>query len=248
MNMLLLLGLGIFAALTAPAAADPLNVMYGVSRPPFIMEGDRTGISYELATAAFDRMGVATKPFFGSNKRLEAMLERNRVHVAVEVQKTDPRLFYSDRFVAYRNFAVSRRRDNVRMQEFADLRGHSVCAWQNANEHLGITELTSTFSSYQEFPEQIDQVRLWMAGRCEVILIDDTLLKWHMKILEPELKRQGIVVDSDLRFDPFPGDNHLWFYVGFTNRDIRDSFNDALAALRSDGSYDDIRERFLNRF
>lgn len=240
--------LGTLISVIEPSAAGTLRVMYGVSRPPFIMERDRSGISYELAAATFDRMGVATKPFFGSNERLDAMLQNDQIDVAVEVQKTDPDLFYSERFIAYRNFAVSRSSDQIEMKSFADLRGRSVCAWQNAHKHLGITALTPTFSKYTEFPRQIGQVRSWLAERCDVIFIDDTLLKWHMKILVPELEQQGINVDTDLNFDPFPGDNHLWFFVGFRNPAIRDSFNEALVAIRADGLYEEIREGFLESF
>lgn len=229
-----------------PVSADALRVMYGVSRPPFIMERERSGISYELAAAIFDRMGVATTPFFGSNERLAAMLQNDRIDVAVEVQKTDPGLFYSERFIAYRNFAVSRRADRIEMKDFADLRGRSVCAWQNAHKHLGIAALTPTFANYTEFPKQVGQVRSWLAKRCDVIFIDDTLLKWHMKALVPELKKQGIKVDTDLSFDPFPGDNHLWFFVGFREQAIRDAFDESLRAVRADGSYADIREHFLD--
>ena len=231
----------------ASAAADPIRVMYGVSRPPFIMERASTGISFELAETAFDRMGVTTRPFFGSNRRLEAMLEKDQVQVAVEVQKTNPDLSYSDRFIAYRNFAVSRRADGIAMESFADLRGRSVCAWQNAAKHLGIADVTPKYGRYREFPEQVDQVRFWLAKRCDVIFIDDTLLKWHMKTLAPELEKQGVEVDLDLTFSPFPGDNELWFYVGFRDSGLRDAFNVALATMRADGTYDAIREEFLDR-
>ena len=73
--------LGALIAVIEPSVADTLRVMYGVSRPPFIMERDRSGISYELATATFDRMGMTTRPFFGSNERLEAMLQRS-IHLS----------------------------------------------------------------------------------------------------------------------------------------------------------------------
>ena len=113
-----------------PAYAEDISVMFGVSRPPYIMEEEQAGIVFELAETIFGRMGLSFQPSFASNKRIERALLAGNVDVAVEVQPTHPELFYSNAFMNYRNFAVSRKADKVAMKDFSDLRGQSVCAWQ----------------------------------------------------------------------------------------------------------------------
>lgn len=229
-----------------PAQAADLTVMFGLSRPPFIMGKEQTGIAYKLAATVFDRMGLSFQPKFASNKRMERELLAGNIDIAVEVRPTSPELFYSDTFISYRNFAVSRKVDQIRMNTFSDLRGRSVCAWQNASAHVGepLMRVIGDFSSYREFPLQEEQVRVWLAKQCDVILIDDSLLKWHVRQLVDSFKSHGREIDMELDYHPFPGNNEIWFHVGFRDQALRDRFNQVLAEIRKDGTYDRIREEF----
>jgi ABC-type amino acid transport substrate-binding protein len=49
-----------------------------------------------------------------------------------------------------------------------------------------------------------------------------------------------------LDYHPFPGNNEIWFYVGFRDRALRDQFNQVLAGIRKDGTYEKIREKFIS--
>lgn len=233
-----------------PAQAADLTVMFGVSRPPYIMEKEQTGIAYQLAATIFGRMDLSFRPEFVSNKRMVRELLAGNVDVAVEVLPTSSKLFYSDAFIAYRNFAVSRKIDQISMNTFSDLRGRSVCAWQNASAHVGepLRRAIAEFSFYKEFPLQEEQVRTWLAKKCDVILIDETLLKWHMKLLINTFRLHGREIDTKVDYHPFPGDNEIWFHVGFRDRALRDRFNQVLAEIRKDGTYDRIREEFVSLY
>lgn len=243
-----LVGVALFliAWLLPPSAKanEPLAVMFGISRPPYVMEENQTGISVELAREVFARMGRRFVAVFGANKRLEISLKHEQVDVAVEVQPTDSSLYYSAPFIAYRNYVVSRERDDITFRDWPDLAGHSVCAWQNAKENLGprFAETIPSFSDYREFALQKRQVRQWLKGGCEAILIDDTLLKWWIQDLQRE---SGIPHEIKPRYAAFPGDNALWWFVGFRDSRLRDEFNRQLSAMQKDGTYLRIRENFL---
>lgn len=234
----------------SPLHAEPLKIIFGISRPPFIIEEKQTGISFELAKVIFDRLGVSFSPSFGPNKRMKLEILKSRVDVAVEVTPFNPTLFYSEKFISYRNFVVSRKADGIAMKDFTDLKGQSVCAWQDARAHIGerLTQAIGSFSSYREFSIQKDQVREWLIKRCDVILIDDTLLKWHMKELIGKLKNKNRNFDVLLDYHPFPGGNITWFYVAFRDRVLRDRFNGILAEIKKDGTYDRIREGFVSQY
>lgn len=171
------------------------------------------------------------------------------IDVAVEMPATNSGIFYSDAFTVYRNFAVSRKSDQISMKTFSDLRGQSVCAWQGASAHLGkpLRRAIHEFSAYREFPLQEQQVGNWLAKLCDVILIDDTLLKWHMKNLVDNFKSYRRNVDLELVYHPLPGNNEIWFHVGFRDEALRNRFNQVLTEIRKDGTYDSIRERFVLR-
>ncbi|MBE9609033.1 substrate-binding periplasmic protein [Chitinilyticum piscinae] len=224
-------------------AAPPLRVMYGVSRPPFVDERTGTGISIELMEEALARMQQSSQRLHASNRRLEAELKEGSVDIAVEVQPGDPRLYYSQPFIAYRNYAVSK--DGQHYPDWRSMQGRQVCAWQNARENLGTDFATATreFGGYREFPEQIKQVLHWLTGQCDIILIDDTLLRQHLRTLRGSVPEAATMDESRLTLTPLPVRHQLWWYVGFRNKALRDRFDQTLSAMQADGSYTRIRER-----
>jgi polar amino acid transport system substrate-binding protein len=234
----------LFVVACSNAWAKELTVMFGVSRPPFISQEPPSGISYELFKLISSRLQWKFQAQFAPNKRMEHELSNMTVDAIVEVQKNNDSVFYSEPFVAYRNFAVSRAQDNIKFNAYADLQGRSVCAWQNATKNLGaaFAKQVATFSAYNEFPHQEAQVRSWLSRQCEVIIIDDTLLKWWVNALAPSFQQRKREVDTDILFKPLPN-NTLWWYVAFSNEKLRDSFNVELDKIRSSQEYEKIREQ-----
>ncbi|MFT7371939.1 MAG: polar amino acid transport system substrate-binding protein [Oleiphilaceae bacterium] len=227
-------------------SAKELTVMFGDSRPPFISQDPPSGISYELFKLISSRLQWRFQAQFAPNKRMEYELSNMKVDAIVEVQKDNNNAFYSDPFIAYRNFAVSRSRDKINFLDFSDLKGWSVCAWQNATKNLGAAfeKQVPTFSAYKEFPFQEDQVRHWLSKQCEAIIIDDTVLKWWVNVLNPAFQQRKRGMDEGLVFVPLP--NHkLWWYVAFSDESLRDSFNLELQKIRSNQEYEKIREQVV---
>jgi len=231
--------------------ASEIEVVFGVSRPPFIMEKQKTGISYELFKCIANKMGMNFYPVFASNTRMEVMMQKGNFDIIVEVQKTVSNLFYSSPFIAYRNFAVTKGKEAFQFRDYADLRGKSVCSWQNAQDNLGksFRSQIPKFKKYKEFPLQEKQVLSWMLGNFEVIIIDDTLLKWWIKKLEPKLVKYGEKVDlNNIQYHPLPGGNTLWWHVVFKDKILRDRFNTVLEKMKKNGEYNRIREGFVNQY
>jgi len=230
--------------------ASEIGVVFGVSRPPFIMEKQRTGISYELFKYVANKMGINFHPIFASNSRMENMMQNGNFDIIVEVQKSRPKLFYSAPFIVYRNFAVTKGTDVFHFSDYSDLHNKRVCAWQNAQENLGnsFASQIQKFKNYKEFPLQEKQVLSWLLGGCEVIIIDDTLLKWWIKKLEPKLVKYDHKINlHNVQYHPLPGGNTLWWYVVFKDKILRDRFDVVLEEMKKSGEYNRIREGFVNQ-
>jgi len=220
-----------------------LTVLFGMSRPPFIMEDTKTGISINLFRKLSEKLGYSFKHVFSPNRRMNVELKNGSMDVVVEVQKGIVGAYYSDPFIGYRNFAVSRKKDQVKVESYTDLKGRSICAWQDAKNDLGneFKKATQVFSKYQEFPIQKDQVKSWLSGACQVIIIDETILKWWIKELSPEYVKRNRKLDLDLSYDVLPGQEILWWFMGFKDRELRDQFNKVLKEFKANGIYDKIR-------
>ena len=233
----------------AVAAAEPvLQVVFGVSRPPFVSEQHEGGISVELFREAAQRLGLAFKASHAPNRRMVQMLEQGLVDVAVEVPRDDPALHYSTPFVSYSNVVLWQHGLGLNFRGWPDLAGHRVCAWQLAERTLGpaFAAARPQFAQYQEFAGQRDQVRLWLLGRCEVLVIDRTLLLWHLKELARAEPRLPVPPREAFEMAPVPGLKNLDWYLGFRDPKLRDRFNTALGAMRADGSYQRIVDRYLS--
>lgn len=76
-------------------------------------------------------------------------------------------------------------------------------------------------------------LRLWLCGRCEVLVIDRDLLLWHLRELarsEPQIPLPPL---EALRTVPVPGMGPLDGSVGFRDAALRDRFDSALPAPRA---------------
>lgn len=227
------------------ALADPveLTVAFGQSRPPYIDEVQGDGISLRLFDGVAKGLGWKYRPLFVSNKRMQKLLEAGKVNISVEVQPENTSLYYSQPFIAYFNYAFHHKDIELNLNNIDDLKSFSLCAWQNARKHLGIQHWTSNKEDYWEYPEQKWQIVDWLNGRCEVLLIDDTVLNWHVKQFNARSSENKPDVDMDV-FEKVlipTRQNPLWFYVGFTDAELRDAFDKQLPQLKQSGRYEKIR-------
>ncbi|WP_417831530.1 substrate-binding periplasmic protein [Terasakiella sp.] len=228
-------------------AKEPLKVVFGISRPPFIDNDPPRGISWELANAVFKKMQVEIIPSFYPNKRMERALIQGDVDIAVEVQPTHPDLYYSNPFISYRNFVVTRKREDITFRNWQDLTGYRVNAWQGALFHLGtgFRKVMRGFKLYKEFPLQKAQVQRWLLGSFDAIIIDETLLAWWIQTILPSLNEaERNQLDLNFTYAPVPQNNELWWYVGFRDPKLRDTFNIHLQSIQQNGDYARIREQY----
>ncbi|WP_410499614.1 substrate-binding periplasmic protein [Chitinibacter sp. S2-10] len=226
------------------AQAEHVKVIFGQSRPPFVNEKTQSGISIELMDEAFKRMDIHVNRQFGANRRMDVELKMGRVDIAVEVHPSDKNIHYSQPFIIYRNFAISK--DGKDYPSWQSMAGRSVCAWQTAKESLGeaFAKAVPQFAEYQEYPDQTLQVFAWLSGGCDISLIDDTLFYESVRQLlkkSPELHAPDKAM---LRLTPLPSAHQLWWHVGFRSKTLRDQFDLVLQQMRADGSYQRIRERY----
>ncbi|MDF2180298.1 transporter substrate-binding domain-containing protein [Aliiglaciecola sp. CAU 1673] len=230
------------------AVAEPLMVAFGLSRPPYVDEQTGDGISPALFKEVANRLGWQFDMTYVSNGRMEKLLLSGNVDIAVEMPPGHLGLYYSKPFVAYHNFAIHRDNPGFTLSNIDELQGYSICAWQQASQHLGNAQQMSLKKDYFEYAVQKQQVADWVSGKCDVILIDDALLEWHLKSFsfawgEGQLglnrKRWGKVL--------LPVTNNpLWFYVGFREQKLRDDFDTVFDELVAKGEYERVRTHYIN--
>ena len=232
------------------AWGQDLVVAFGSNRPPFVYQDKGQWIGFEIDIAkkalALKGHGIKSSSFF-ANKRLAIAVSQMNFDVGVTVQYQNDGTFYSDDFISYHNYAISKKREKVSVQSIQDLTRYSPVAWQNAYINLG-NEFARYFGpdakgkhleNYLEFVNQDNQNHYFWVGRADVIIIDKTIFLWHRKRLAQQFNTQQALVFHDIF------DKATHFKVNFKDQTIRNEFNEGLKQLRASGEYQAIIDGYL---
>jgi polar amino acid transport system substrate-binding protein len=239
-----------FAALPGPvpeAGAESLVIAFSYDIPPFVMDGGTRGLEIDIVREALGRKGHAFTTVQCSYGRLEKAVLQMRVDAAAGVRERDDGSHYSDFFISFRNYAISRKNSGLTIQRVSDLAGKTVYTWQNAHRDLG-AEFASLFSpgtplpagtDYLEVPVQEKQVELFWTGRANaVVVIDEAIFKWFTRRMQDRVNTGADLVYHDIF------DRTTEFQVGFRDRRLKDEFNQGLREIRESGLYGKLVEAY----
>ena len=181
------------------------------------------------------------------NKRLPIELENGDLDASMSIPKDSSKIHYSDVFVYFDNYAVTKKSRKIRIDSMKDLKGKTLVSWHNAPVDLDDKDFMRMYKdndfSLKEMPKQNMQVKAFLSDRFEVIIIDKKILHYLSKKIQKELN----LPNKDLEFDYNKVfSKHTGLYSGFSSSELRDKFNQALDSMRKDGTYDKIVESFLN--
>ena len=246
----LLTALALCLGTLTPALARELTIGFGVDKPPFVFGHDGRGLEIDIMRAALAFKGHTLKIVHVSNRRLQIGIKSMGLDGVATVRETADGTHYSDNFITFENYAITRKESGIEIRSVADLRaeGRTVVAWQNAYRDLG-PECEALFDPtsidppnrvmYTELPSQRSQnVMFWM-GRADVIIVDKTIFLFYKRELGKEMDTSSEPVFHEI----FPKRTH--FQAAFKERKIRDDFNDGLRYLRSSGAYQLFYDQYI---
>ncbi len=228
--------------------ARELVIAFSDDIPPFVMDNGTKGLEIDIMRAALGHKGYSFKVLQCSYKRLQIAVTEMGLDGAAAVRESRDGTFYSDNFIAFRNFAITKKKSGIRIDTLEDLKGKTIVAWQNAYRDLGV-EFEALFSPnraepyrklYLEVPIQKRQVELFLKGRAEVIIIDEAIFKWFKKKLESRTGQAVEVVYHSL-FNTVTR-----FRVSFRDVSVRDDFNQGLRFIREKGIYRKILDSYFH--
>ena len=115
------------ACLSLTAPADVLHVGFGTHKPPYIYEGERRGLEYELIERAAQNAGFEVTVYYAPMERLHLMLRRGEIDaIATTHQRSGVKAYYSQTYIYYHNVAVALARRGYRIEHIADLGSATV--------------------------------------------------------------------------------------------------------------------------
>ncbi|MGB0835799.1 MAG: transporter substrate-binding domain-containing protein [Psychrobium sp.] len=210
---------------------------------PFYMANDIVkGISHDLIQGVLNSADVGIDNYKIADYNVRDEFEvSTQFDVMAMVDIEDDGYFYSDPVIRYSDVVVTRAERNYLIQNLTDLKGKSIIAWHGAYQALG-DEYQSMYSpanrpeNYREMEDQRQQLELLIANKVDAIVIDQTILRWYINQIDPnilsELSIEHIISKSVPR------------YVAFKDKSLRDRFNAKLKIFKDSGKYQTVIRRY----
>jgi polar amino acid transport system substrate-binding protein len=241
----------LFCFFQMEAAADELIVGFAYTKPPFVfatppiesrfydMRNSGLGMEVDIFRAALAFKGHTLKPSYFSYDQLSQALKDGKIDAAATVRADFKNRFYSDAFIRFHNFAITKNKNNMALHTIADLSDKSIVAWQGATHDLGKTfeNTVQDNNKYREIGSQKEQCALFINDEADVLVIDKTIFKWWHK----ELSKQK---DAVSYHDLFPGETI--FLAGFQSEKMRDDFDEGLKTIKESGVYNQIISNYVD--
>ena len=217
-----------------------LVVAFAPDSPPYAMNNATDGVEADLVRKllADYSYSIIQMPY----KELQNAIRDGKADVAVPIRAADDGVHYSDDFTDFHNAAISKKAEGIQITTVDDLKDHDVIAWQNAYNELGDTfehlydpATGPAREHYEEIGDQRKQVEAFWQGEDKIIVID-------LNIFRHFSKEMGHAPDEVVVHAIFPSETR--FQVGFKDANLRDLFNERLAALHVSGTYQDILNHY----
>ncbi len=221
-----------------------LNIAFNFERPPFMFDKTSSkGIEADLITEILWDQGYTvniSQMFTQSpNEHLEkALFQRNNYDgISAVVSEKDNSLFYSDHFIEFENYAITRAEDNLTINSVHDLETLNVIAWKGAYDDLGETFLRLfnpidgiVKENFTASASQTKDIKDFLSGKGDTLVIDQTIFKWF--------KVAHVNEQTFVYHKIFP--QITSFPVAFKSEKVRDDFNAGLAKIKDSGRYNEI--------
>lgn len=231
------------------SAASELKVAFTTNRAPYCFKINEldVGIEVDLTRAALRPFGHTIKPVIVPKARLARILKAGEVDISATVQGTDgDGLFFSDPYVQFHNYAISKKKAGIELSTLRDVDKYSFIIWQGGWKNLGpafeasyAPDSNGKFrANYNESHSQLNQSKMFWVERAELIIVDKKIFEHFRKQLSKEYKTDEEVVFHDI----FKSETN--YSAAFRNKELRDQFNQGLKIIRADGSYQAIIDAF----
>ena len=231
----------ILLPLTVQAAEVRLAV--GLPKPPYIEPGGHNGMEAALAIATLAQAGHRVKVVQVPQARGFVMLQSGQVDAMIALTPSiDNSLHYSQPLLYYRNRAIVLRDSGVTLTSLAELSRYRVAAFQNARLLFGSSyrEAVDKALLYTEQADQDTQNKMLFNKRVDVVIGDELIFRANTTQFNLKGERAPIRT-----FKLFPASPR---HVGFRDPVIRDSFDQALQALKQQGRYAEITRYYYKKY
>lgn len=217
---------------------------------PYVIQKEDSGLEVDIIREAFKAEGHTAVFVYLPPLRFPTAFSEGRIDAVASNDNYDleslsgRRVFSSSPTVVYQNYAISLKKDGLRIDSVEDLSDKSIIAFQNSMYYLGdeYARMAIRNPEYKELSNQALQVRMLYSGRADVVVTDGMIFHYWLNQVRETDMALPLDLDQAVVFSPiFPSAPRC---VSFGSSMMRDTFERGLEAIKANGIYDDLVERF----
>ncbi|WP_294967074.1 transporter substrate-binding domain-containing protein, partial [Sulfurimonas sp.] len=226
--------------------SDVLNIALSYDKAPFMFsKTSNKGIEADLIREILESEDYKVELHQMSRLNMAKLLDINPAFDAISLPlKVNDNMFYSDDFISYENYVITRKSDNIKLNKLNDLKKVDFVAWKEAYNDLG-EEFYKLFnpdnglsrSKYNDRVSQKDQHKLFFSKKIDAIVVDKTTFEWY---------KMSMKIDDEYNYHKlFPLSKS--YPVTFRSEKVRDDFNKGLKKIKDSGRYEEIVNFYLTQ-
>lgn len=223
---------------------EPLVIVFGVFRPPYIFEKKDLGIDFDLAKSTLELAGYQIKPLHSPNNRAFREIEMGKVDgvIGLSPLQDRPGIYFSKPIIQYDNVVITKRKKKLVINSIDDLKEIRFLTFSNAKQYLGpaYADIISKLKYDTDIANQETQNRMFWQNKVDAIILDLNVFRYYRGSLASEL---NTAEEVDVHRIFAPVDNER--VAAFRDPKVRDQFDKALRQLKSSGEYQKILDRYL---
>ena len=222
--------------------AEKLKVGASVLIPPYIITDSDSGVELDIVKEALSLGGYEPEFIYLPLLRVSKYLRQKKIDCGLSMSSdsTDTgNIYYSDSHITYQNAAITLKSRKLRINSVRDMIGKKICTFQNAAEYLGadFAEASKKGLRWREISELNDLIPLLFQGAADIVVADIFVFRYYRK----NDKR----TDTDAPVEIHKIFSPAMLKAGFTDKKVRDDFNDGIRHLRKTGRYDEIIGKYI---
>ena len=222
--------------------SQKIELITGLDKPPFVMNQAKTGLQLDMIMQAFALKDVEVN--FVSlplGRNFKAYLRWNIDSIiTLPADYSYPGIYLSQPYITYQNVAVSLVEKNFFFDNYADLFGKSVVAFQTASILLGeeFKYVIKYSTNYREMADQNKQITQLFLDKTEVIVLDINIFKYFIKLHQTEkMYRKPYKIHTIFK--------EMKYSAGFKSEKIRNIFDLGIEEFMKNGGYERLSDKYL---
>lgn len=234
----------LFAMGSALTAQDkPLRVATRANLPPYIIENATSGIEVDVIRAIFQEMGRSVEFVQMDRVAMIERFEQNDVEGTLTQGATaTSHGCITDWYMVHQNVGFSLFEKKIELNTLEGLSELAVVTFQNAKTFLGepFRSIANANPRYQEIAPQSRHIGMLYRGEVDVIVGDEWIIRYVQRHhFEKTAEYHGLQLHQIMP--------PTLYSARFQNQSTCNSFNRALATIRTSGLYSDIVDGYHRR-